>query len=238
MTFRRSTSSSASVGRSKNERSPTVAAGDIAARGVDEDVDRPDQLARCFELRAVEHVGDEHDPAERLQPLAPAAEHADRRACRSERRGRSRRRGTRRRPSPPPRGRPASTRVSLIEARCVKLSVITDEIDPRLERALDVCEELEIDAVELRTVDGVPVVERDDLEAIRDELDRRGFRGQRARLAVPQEQPRRGARNGPRALARRGARPGRAGGARVLVWREPDPAACAARARRGAAPRG
>jgi sugar phosphate isomerase/epimerase len=58
----------------------------------------------------------------------------------------------------------------------VQLSVITDEIDARLDRALDVCEELGIDAVELRTVDGVQIVERDDVGAIRVELDRRGFR--------------------------------------------------------------
>jgi sugar phosphate isomerase/epimerase len=57
------------------------------------------------------------------------------------------------------------------------LSVITDEIDPGLTPALDVCEELGIEAVELRTLDGVEVVDRSDgeLEAIRDELDRRGF---------------------------------------------------------------
>jgi sugar phosphate isomerase/epimerase len=57
------------------------------------------------------------------------------------------------------------------------LSVISDEIDPGLERALDVCEELGIHAVELRTLGGVQVVDRSDaeLEAIRDELDRRGF---------------------------------------------------------------
>jgi hypothetical protein len=39
------------------------------------------------------------------------------------------------------------------------LSVITDEIDPSLDRALDVCEELGIDAVELRFVDEVQVVD-------------------------------------------------------------------------------
>jgi L-ribulose-5-phosphate 3-epimerase len=65
----------------------------------------------------------------------------------------------------------------VIQARSVRLSVITDEIDPALMRALDVCEELGIDAVELRTLDGVQVVDRSDgeLEAIRGELDRRGF---------------------------------------------------------------
>jgi sugar phosphate isomerase/epimerase len=60
----------------------------------------------------------------------------------------------------------------------VRLSVITDEIDPSLDRALDVCEELAVDAVELRFLeDGVHVVDLgpDDLEAIRATLDRRGF---------------------------------------------------------------
>jgi L-ribulose-5-phosphate 3-epimerase len=59
----------------------------------------------------------------------------------------------------------------------VRLSVITDEIAPSLGRALDVCEELAIDAVELRFVDGVQVIDlpRGDLRAIRAELDRRGF---------------------------------------------------------------
>ena len=59
----------------------------------------------------------------------------------------------------------------------MRLSVITDEIDPGLTPALDVCEELGIEAVELRTLDGVQVVDRSDVElaAIRDELDRRGF---------------------------------------------------------------
>jgi sugar phosphate isomerase/epimerase len=59
----------------------------------------------------------------------------------------------------------------------VRLSVITDEIAPGLSRALDVCEELDIGVVELRTLDGVQVVERseEELAAIRAELDRRGF---------------------------------------------------------------
>jgi sugar phosphate isomerase/epimerase len=50
----------------------------------------------------------------------------------------------------------------------VRLSVITDEIDPNLDRALDVLEELDIDAVELRFLDR-------DFEAARDALNRRGF---------------------------------------------------------------
>jgi L-ribulose-5-phosphate 3-epimerase len=65
----------------------------------------------------------------------------------------------------------------VIQARSVRLSVITDEIDPGLSRALDVCEELGIEAVELRTLDGVQVVDRSgaELAAIRAELDRRGL---------------------------------------------------------------
>ncbi len=59
----------------------------------------------------------------------------------------------------------------------MRLSVITDEIDPSLARALAVCEELGIDAIELRTLDGVQVVDKAEAElaAIRAELDRRGF---------------------------------------------------------------
>jgi sugar phosphate isomerase/epimerase len=57
----------------------------------------------------------------------------------------------------------------------VKLSAITDEIDPSLERQLAVCEELELDAVELRTIEGVQLVDHTpaELERIRTELDRR-----------------------------------------------------------------
>jgi L-ribulose-5-phosphate 3-epimerase len=60
----------------------------------------------------------------------------------------------------------------------VRLSVITDEIDARLAPALDVCTELGIDAVELRTVDGIQIVDHapDALRALRQELDDRGFR--------------------------------------------------------------
>jgi sugar phosphate isomerase/epimerase len=59
----------------------------------------------------------------------------------------------------------------------VHLSVITDEIDPSLERALDVCADLEIDAVELRFLDGAQIVDlrSDELAEIRSTLDRRGF---------------------------------------------------------------
>ena len=59
----------------------------------------------------------------------------------------------------------------------MRLSVITDEIAPGLAQALDVCEELELDAVELRTLDGVQVVDHADeeLAALRGELDRRGL---------------------------------------------------------------
>jgi L-ribulose-5-phosphate 3-epimerase len=60
----------------------------------------------------------------------------------------------------------------------MQLSVITDEIDARLGPALDVCDELGIRAVELRTVDGASIVDHtpDALQAIRQELDGRGFR--------------------------------------------------------------
>lgn len=60
----------------------------------------------------------------------------------------------------------------------MQLSVITDEIDPRLGSALDVCEELGIRAVELRAVDGVSIVDHtpESVEAMRQELDGRGFR--------------------------------------------------------------
>ncbi len=59
----------------------------------------------------------------------------------------------------------------------MRLSVITDEIDPGPDRALDVCEELGIDAVELRFLDRVQVVDLGlaELRSIRAKLDRRGF---------------------------------------------------------------
>ena len=59
----------------------------------------------------------------------------------------------------------------------MRLSVITDEIDQSLDRALDVCEELGIEAVELRSLDGVQVVDLGpgDLRGVRTTLDRRGF---------------------------------------------------------------
>jgi sugar phosphate isomerase/epimerase len=55
--------------------------------------------------------------------------------------------------------------------------VITDELAARLERALDVCEELGIRAVELRTVDGVSIVDHtpEAVRAMREQLDDRGF---------------------------------------------------------------
>jgi sugar phosphate isomerase/epimerase len=60
----------------------------------------------------------------------------------------------------------------------MRLSVITDEIDPDLGRSLDVCEELGLGAVELRTVDGVSIVDHrpDELRTLRLQLDHRGFR--------------------------------------------------------------
>ena len=59
----------------------------------------------------------------------------------------------------------------------MQLSVITDEIDARLGPALDVCAELGIRAVELRTVDGVQIVDHTPaaLRTMRAELDARGF---------------------------------------------------------------
>jgi sugar phosphate isomerase/epimerase len=60
----------------------------------------------------------------------------------------------------------------------VRLSVITDEIDARLGQSLDVCEALGLSVVELRTVDGMSIVDHqpDALRTLRQELDRRGFR--------------------------------------------------------------
>jgi L-ribulose-5-phosphate 3-epimerase len=59
----------------------------------------------------------------------------------------------------------------------VQLSVITDEIAAGLGPALDVCEELGIGAVELRTIDGVQIVDQapEALHGMRQELDARGF---------------------------------------------------------------
>jgi sugar phosphate isomerase/epimerase len=59
----------------------------------------------------------------------------------------------------------------------VQLSVITDEIASDVAHALDVCAELGIGVVELRTVDGQSVVDvaEDDLRALRALLDRGGF---------------------------------------------------------------
>ena len=59
----------------------------------------------------------------------------------------------------------------------MQLSVITDEIAAGLGPALDVCEELGIGAVELRTIDGVQIVDQapEELQAMRAELDARGF---------------------------------------------------------------
>ena len=55
--------------------------------------------------------------------------------------------------------------------------MITDEIAAGLGPALDVCEELGIGAVELRTIDGVQIVDQapEELQAMRAELDARGF---------------------------------------------------------------
>jgi sugar phosphate isomerase/epimerase len=107
------------------------------------------------------------------------------------------------------------------------LSVITDEIDPALTRALDVCEELGIDAVELRTLDGVQVVERSEgeLDAIRGELDRRGF----AVCAIASPFLKCGRRENQDDVLAGTLRAAVALGAPVVrafgYWREPDPAA-------------
>lgn len=109
----------------------------------------------------------------------------------------------------------------------MRLSVITDEIAPRLAQALDVCEELGIDAVELRTLGGVQIVDRSDAElaAIRAELDARGFSV--SAVASPFLKCDRGEDQSQvldralRAAAVLGAPIVRAFG----YWREPDPAA-------------
>jgi sugar phosphate isomerase/epimerase len=112
----------------------------------------------------------------------------------------------------------------------VHLGVITDEIDPGLGRALDVCEELGIRAVELRTVGGLQIVDHDSagIQTIRDELDRRDFRV--CSIASPflkcdrDDDPGEQERVHERALAVAAAL-----GAPVVrafsYWREPEPAA-------------
>jgi sugar phosphate isomerase/epimerase len=108
----------------------------------------------------------------------------------------------------------------------VRLSVITDEIDPSLDRALDVCEELAIDAVELRFLDGVQVVDLglDELESIRATLDRRGFTV--SAVASPFMKCDRGQpQDAVLAGALQAARIMRAPIVRAFAyWREPDPA--------------
>jgi L-ribulose-5-phosphate 3-epimerase len=109
----------------------------------------------------------------------------------------------------------------------VRLSVITDEIAPGLSQALDVCDELGVDAVELRTLDGVQVVERTDSElaAIRAELDRRSFAV--SALASPFLKCDRGEEQD--GVLEHSIRAATALGAPLLRafawWREPDPAA-------------
>jgi L-ribulose-5-phosphate 3-epimerase len=60
----------------------------------------------------------------------------------------------------------------------VEVSVITDEISQDIVHALDVCDEMGVRAVELRSVAGANVAEhpRESLEALAAEIDRRGFR--------------------------------------------------------------
>jgi L-ribulose-5-phosphate 3-epimerase len=109
----------------------------------------------------------------------------------------------------------------------VRLCVITDEIDPGLARALDVCEELELDAVELRTLDGVQIVDRseEELAAVRAEIDRRGLSV--CAVASPFLKCDRGADQDD--VLARALRAGTALGAPLVrafgFWREPHPAA-------------
>jgi sugar phosphate isomerase/epimerase len=109
----------------------------------------------------------------------------------------------------------------------VRLSVITDEIGPDLPHALDVCDELGLDAVELRTVGGVQIVDHteDQLAAIRSELDRRGLAV--CALASPFLKCDRGEPQD--ALLERTIRAATTLGTPLVRafgwWREPDPAA-------------
>jgi len=59
----------------------------------------------------------------------------------------------------------------------MRLSVITDEISPGLETALDVCEQSGVKTIELRAVNGASVVSHSEvsLARIKSTLDRRGF---------------------------------------------------------------
>ena len=60
----------------------------------------------------------------------------------------------------------------------MRLSVITDEIAPDLETALEVCEQSGVKTIELRALDGVSIVAYDNtrLAGIKSVIDRRGFR--------------------------------------------------------------
>lgn len=59
----------------------------------------------------------------------------------------------------------------------MRLGIITDEISPRLDRALRVCEDLDVSTVELRVVDGTNIVSHDDasIKSIKKRLDAGGF---------------------------------------------------------------
>ena len=109
----------------------------------------------------------------------------------------------------------------------MRLSVITDEIDPSLDHALDVCEELDLDAVELRTLDGKQIVDHSEaeLEAVKAELDRRGLAV--CAIASPFLKCDRGEDQD--AVLERTLRAAAALEAPVVrafgYWREPDPAA-------------
>ena len=112
----------------------------------------------------------------------------------------------------------------------MQLSVITDEIAPGLDRALDVCEELGIGLVELRTVDSAPLValDRSEIEGLGTRIAARGFRVSAVaspflkcnRDEIDAEQTEINAR------AIRAARILAAPVVRAFsFWREPDPAA-------------
>jgi sugar phosphate isomerase/epimerase len=109
----------------------------------------------------------------------------------------------------------------------VRLSAITDEIAPELARALDVCEELGLDGVELRTLDGIQIVDRaeDELASIRAELDRRGMTV--SAVASPFLKCDRGEDQAD--VLARAVRAAAVVGAPIVrafgFWREPDPAA-------------
>ena len=153
------TSSSAAGGSSKNDRSPTVAAGTLPPAALTSDVDPAEAVehgrAGALELGCVEHVGLEHDRGfaeaarQRFERLAPSREEADPSArCGEAARDRAAERARRtghdgdlvlETEELRQRGRHAAESVRPDRSTGVQLSVITDEIDARLGQALDVC---------------------------------------------------------------------------------------------------